>query len=137
MTIQWGCLIFHIWGACTWFLFLYSVSRGPARTKELHRYFDSHITNHCATSFPIGRSEFLDRQRDLAKSLVELNSSAYIAEPGANARFYFNVSTLNWFLSERPLLLIITPLRSADTVEAKVSVLTPKVIISPAREGVI
>jgi hypothetical protein len=57
--------------------------------------------------------------------LVQLNASAYIAEPGASSLFYGNISSSNWHLSERPLLLIITPLQIGDEIEAKISVLTP------------
>jgi len=54
-----------------------------------------------------------------------VNASAYIAEPGANAQFFGNISSSQWQLSERPLLLIVSPHIVNDEVEAKISVLTP------------
>ncbi len=43
----------------------------------------------------------------LGETLTALNASAYIAEPGASALSYANVSSSHWRLSERPLLLIV------------------------------
>ncbi|KAJ7929241.1 peptidase M24 [Mycena leptocephala] len=89
------------------------------------------IPKHCDHLGPISSTEFqarisfLTRQNSLAKTLVQLNASAYIAEPGASSLFYGNISSSNWHLSERPLLLIITPLQIGDEIEAKISVLTP------------
>ncbi|KAG5645917.1 hypothetical protein DXG03_005064 [Asterophora parasitica] len=87
------------------------------------------LKNHCAHTFPIGASEYLRRHEALANVLLKLNASAYIAEPGASAAFYGNLSTTNWRLSERPLLLIITAFgQSGESSKARanVSVLTPK-----------
>ncbi|KAJ7445714.1 Creatinase/aminopeptidase [Mycena galericulata] len=83
------------------------------------------IAKHCEHLGPINATEFQARQKSLAKTLVELNASAYIAEPGASSLFYGNISKSNWGLSERPLLLIITPKHIGDKLEAKVSILTP------------
>lgn len=61
--------------------------------------------------------------------LNELGAAAYIAEPGANAQFFGNISSSKWHLSERPLLLVITPetngTNSSSEVRPRVSVLTP------------
>lgn len=54
-----------------------------------------------------------------------MNASAYIAEPGANAQFFANISSNQWELTERPLLLVISPQIVKDKVEAKITVLTP------------
>lgn len=54
-----------------------------------------------------------------------LNGSAYVAEPGANALFFGNISGASWGLSERPLLLIVSPLVDQGEVSAQVMVLTP------------
>lgn len=81
------------------------------------------IYQHCEHLGPISAAEFQARQNSLAKTLVKLNASAYIAEPGPSSLFYGNFS--NWGLSERPLLLIITPQQTGDNIEAKVSILTP------------
>lgn len=114
---------------CTYLLLPYSIS--PTQTTRTHLHAPSNepgFVTHCANTTSIGSSEFRNRQRRLAETLVKLNASAYITEPGANGLFFFNVSTSNWFLSERPLLLIITPSHSDTKIEPKVSVLTPKVI---------
>ncbi|KAF8919337.1 Creatinase/aminopeptidase [Mucidula mucida] len=84
------------------------------------------IKGYCSNTLPIAASEFHQRQSSLAKVLHSLNASAYIAEPGASAAFYGNLSTSNWWLSERPLLLIVTPESTSGEVAPKVSVLTPK-----------
>ncbi|KAF8184894.1 peptidase M24 [Mycena galopus ATCC 62051] len=83
------------------------------------------ISRHCDHLGPIGAAEFQARQNSLAKILVDLNASAYIAEPGSSSLFYGNISQSNWKLSERPLLLIVTPERIGESIEAKVSILTP------------
>jgi hypothetical protein len=74
---------------------------------------------------PISSTEFYQRQKSLARILHSLNASAYIAEPGATAQFFGNISSSQWHLSERPLLLIISPHFVNEEVEAKISVLTP------------
>ncbi|KAJ7582622.1 peptidase M24, structural domain-containing protein [Mycena floridula] len=96
--------------------------------------------DHCAKLPSISKNEFLARQTALAKTLHSLGAAAYIAEPGADAKFYGNIS---WSLSERPLLLIISPLVSGDDIEAKVTLLTPrfeatraKMIQIPSSNGV-
>lgn len=94
----------------------------------------SFLATHCADAQPISASEFESRQKTLAKALHSLNASAYIAEPGANAGFFANISSAHWSLSERPLLLIITPALPADkgdaeeelvNIDAKITILTP------------
>lgn len=74
---------------------------------------------------PIGASEFHQRQKSLALSLHRLKASAYISEPGANTQFFANLSGTSWHLSERPLLLVISPVLINGEIEAKVSILTP------------
>ncbi|KAJ6606499.1 peptidase M24 [Mycena vulgaris] len=83
------------------------------------------LARHCDHLGPITATEFKARQNSLAKTLHELNASAYIAEPGASSLFYGNISKADWGLSERPLLLIITPQQIGDEIEARVSILTP------------
>ncbi|KAG5716297.1 hypothetical protein E4T56_gene10642 [Termitomyces sp. T112] len=82
--------------------------------------------NHCAHTSPIDKFEYYRRQNALVEKLLALNASAYIAEPGASATFFGNISQTNWKLSERPLLLIITPSEALEGPLAKISVLTPK-----------
>ncbi|KAG6832685.1 hypothetical protein H0H92_012257 [Tricholoma furcatifolium] len=96
-----------------------------------------HLENHCAHTLPISSSEFLDRQAALAEKLLSLKASAYIAEPGASATFFGNISRAQWKLSERPLLLIITPSEDAQGSSAQVSVLTPKFEATRAKSLII
>ncbi|KAI0957418.1 hypothetical protein AcW1_005817 [Taiwanofungus camphoratus] len=86
----------------------------------------SHLASHCAHISPISATSFVERQRSLAQTLHALNASAYVAEPGASAGFFANLSETQWFLSERPLLLIISPeLDAEQQVHARISILTP------------
>lgn len=103
---------------------LYFLLLGPA--EPLRRAPDfSHLAAHCAHVQPIPAASFVARQDALASTLHALGASAYIAEPGANAGFYANLSGAHWHLSERPLLLIITPNVDGSRVSANVSILTP------------
>ncbi|KAF8969918.1 peptidase M24, structural domain-containing protein [Flammula alnicola] len=89
----------------------------------------SHLAAHCASIPPISSAELLSRQALLAKSLHALGAAAYIAEPGANTQFFANFSKAQWSLSERPLLLIITPVVSDSEdgeIYPRITVLTPK-----------
>ncbi|KAL5490262.1 hypothetical protein ACEPAI_5095 [Sanghuangporus weigelae] len=93
-----------------------------------------HLAAHCAEVKPISSTEFLTRQQSLAEVLHSLNASAYIAEPGANAQFFGNISSSNWHLSERPLLLIVAPEVGSDAkVNPRVSALTPSFEATRAR----
>lgn len=83
------------------------------------------LAAHCKDAQPIPAAEFLERQRHLAHALHALNGSAYVAEPGASALFFGNISDAAWHLSERPLLLIISPLADRGEVSAQVTILTP------------
>ena len=86
----------------------------------------SHLASHCAHVQPIPAESFIERQDTLARTLHDLGASAYIAEPGANAAFYANLSGSAWHLSERPLLLIITPfVGDGDQISSNISILTP------------
>ncbi|KXN90533.1 hypothetical protein AN958_04205 [Leucoagaricus sp. SymC.cos] len=83
----------------------------------------------CVFSVPqISREDFATRQSSLAQILTDLNGVAYIAEPGAQTKFFGNFSNTDWKLSERPLFIIITPRKgsSLNDTKAEVSVLTPK-----------
>ncbi|KAJ7168239.1 peptidase M24, structural domain-containing protein [Mycena crocata] len=91
--------------------------------------FENHdlasVAKHCEHLGPITAAEFKARQNSLARTLNELNASAYIAEPGASSLYFGNISNSNWGLSERPLLLMITPQQTEHEVIAKISILTP------------
>jgi hypothetical protein len=82
-----------------------------------------HVANHCPNVEPINEEEYLDRQSRLVNLLRDSGAAAYIAEPGASAAYFGNISFSNWKLSERPLLFIID-------ASSQVYVLTPKVIES-------
>jgi Xaa-Pro aminopeptidase len=93
------------------------------------------LAAHCAHVQPVPPASFVGRQDRLAQTLHALGAAAYVAEPGANAAFYANLSGAAWHLSERPLLLIVTPssthglhidsTASTDPVKANISILTP------------
>ena len=70
----------------------------------------------------------MERQQRLVDTLTSLNASAYITEPGPSAHYYANLSS--WNLSERPLLLIISPDASS---RPNVTILTPAFEESRAR----
>jgi hypothetical protein len=111
------------------FLFICLLSRHLG--KDLwHRSDYQSLSSHCAGITPISSLEYYTRQTNLAKKLDALNASAYITEPSANSQFFANFSTAHWFLSERPLLLIITPFFDpvdGDVEKNKIAILTPKV----------
>lgn len=83
------------------------------------------LAEHCKHTRPIPESEFIERQYKLAHALHALKASAYVAEPGASAQFFGNISGSSWNLSERPLLLMVSPIIQAGEVVPKVIVLTP------------
>lgn len=83
------------------------------------------LAAHCKDAQPIHATELLERQRQLAYALHALNGSAYVAEPGASALFFGNISDVSWNLSERPLLLIVSPLIDQGEVSARITILTP------------
>ncbi|PBK64517.1 peptidase M24 [Armillaria solidipes] len=76
-------------------------------------------SSHCSHLGPLPASEFHTRLSTVGETLTALNASAYIAEPGASALYYANVSSSHWHLSERPLLRIVDS-------SARVTVLRPK-----------
>jgi len=103
----------------------------------------SHLADHCADASPISSAEFYQRQTSLARILHSLNASAFIAEPGASAQFFGNISSSQWELSERPLLLIVSPYLVNEWVEARITVVTPlfeatraKLLPIPSASGV-
>ena len=78
---------------------------------RLSSWSNPHFASHCASSTPpIRYSEYLSRQTSLARTLHSLGAKAYIAEPGGNTQFFANFSKAQWTPSERPLLLVISPL---------------------------
>ncbi|VDC05991.1 unnamed protein product [Peniophora sp. CBMAI 1063] len=83
------------------------------------------LRTHCANIAPITGEEFLSRQNALAEVLHNAGGASYIAEPGASAGYFANLSGQAWGLSERPLLLIVSPTVSSDKVLPKITILTP------------
>lgn len=81
----------------------------------------SRLATHCAKTSPIDLSSYTSRQRALARILTQLNASAYIAEPGANAQFFLGLGKNDWHLSERPLLVAVR----AAASPAEVLILAP------------
>lgn len=110
--------VYAIW---QFFKLYYGIAHVPAKSSPF-----PHLGSHCADVPPISSSEFYARQTRLAQALADLNASAYVAEPGANAAYFGNITSSSWHLSERPLLLIITAdLSDPHAVKPKVSILTP------------
>lgn len=64
-------------------------------------------------------ASYLRRQRRLAHTLLSLDASAYIVEPSPSALYFFNVSSLDWHLSERPFLLALVPLPGSSIASAE------------------
>lgn len=91
------------------------------------------LADHCKHLQPIPESEIVARQHALAQALHRLHASAYVAEPGGSALFFGNISSEAWPLSERPLLLVVSPVERGDDVVPKVIVLTPYFEESRAR----
>lgn len=86
----------------------------------------SHLASHCAHITPIPAQSYIERQDALARTLASLSAAAYIAEPGASAEYFANISSSHWHLSERPLLLVVQPTTDEHgETRANVSVLTP------------
>ncbi|TBU50944.1 Creatinase/aminopeptidase [Dichomitus squalens] len=123
----------------------YIVPGSSSDSKSASTFPDfSHLAAHCAHIPPIAAESFIARQDALAQTLHSLGAAAYIAEPGASAGFYGNLSGSHWGLSERPLLLIVQPQEAHDgTVRANISILTPafektraKLLPIPSKSGV-
>lgn len=96
------------------------------------------ISGYCSHVPPIPADEFLERQQRLVDTLISLKASAYVTEPGPSAHYYANLSS--WELSERPLLLIISP---DSSLRPNVTILAPtfeesraKLMTIPSRQPV-
>ncbi|KAI0295565.1 peptidase M24, structural domain-containing protein [Russula brevipes] len=81
-----------------------ALPRSRARPASRWRIFKfvTHLYSHCAHIQPTAESSSLHRQRALASALCAFNVSAYMAEPGATAAYFANISGSAWGLSERP-----------------------------------
>lgn len=95
-----------------------------------------YLADHCSSLGPISPVEYHERQTKLATTLQSLNALAYIAEPGPNAEYFANLSLSQWRLSERPFLLMISPMKVVDLdmeVGTQVTIITPLFEESRAR----
>ncbi|KAH8829535.1 Creatinase/aminopeptidase [Flagelloscypha sp. PMI_526] len=90
----------------------------------VHTHF---LDSYCSHLPPISLKEFQARQQSLASTLFSLGSTAYIAEPGASAGYFGNITSSHWGLSERPLLLVVSPAYddAVGVVKPNIFVLTP------------
>lgn len=105
----------------------YLVLRSWSGNKSTSTFPDfSYLEGHCAHIPPISLDSFIARQEALAWTLHTLGASAYVAEPGASAGYYANLTGSHWGLSERPLLLIVQPQEADDgSIRANISILMP------------
>ncbi|GAA5943261.1 hypothetical protein JCM3775_004553 [Rhodotorula graminis] len=88
-----------------------------------------HHSRQCPHLKPVGVDEFSPRRARLASALSSTGSgarawAAYISEPSANTLYYLNLTQANWYLSERPWLVALSPPTSPDE-HAHLSVLAP------------
>ena len=88
----------------------------------------SHLayTKQCPGIASISSAEFTARRNKLGALLRGEGGAtwgAYVTEPGPNTLYYANLSDTDWYLSERPWLVAISP--GAAGGGARLSVLTP------------
>lgn len=83
------------------------------------------LGEHCAHIQPIGAEEFYTRQQALANVLHDKENAVYVAEPGAFAQYFGNISQKDWSLSERPLLFVVSPETSGPEVKPRLTIVTP------------
>jgi len=101
----------------------------PAARPTLPAKHDwSHLlyTKQCPGIQPISSSEFTARRDKLGALLRGEKGNgwgAYVTEPGPNTLYYTNLTDTDWYLSERPWLVAISP--GAAGQGARLSVLTP------------
>lgn len=90
----------------------------------------------CLTTLsPLPLSSYLSRQRLLASTLIENNISAYISEPSPTSLYFFNVTSTQWHLSERPFLFVVVPFTHPNgAVSAQLSVIVPSFEKTRAQE---
>ena len=93
------------------------------------------LAQHCAHIRPIAPEEFHARQRALAQVLYDNGNGTYVAEPGAYAQYFGNVSASAWRLSERPLLLVVSPEIEMGAEGGGVSVRPRLTIVTPTFEA--
>ncbi|ORX38302.1 peptidase M24, structural domain-containing protein [Kockovaella imperatae] len=80
---------------------------------------DPTLRAHCQDLLQVPHGYYSSRLDRLVSTLEANDNATWIAEPGASATYYLGgFSKSDWFLSERPLLLVIRP-------TGKVFILTP------------
>ncbi|KAK1237916.1 hypothetical protein MKX08_002495 [Trichoderma sp. CBMAI-0020] len=89
-------------------LLYFSRDSEPSSTSPLETCAWNHLEPHLSllSVAPIQRSEFLARQKALARELDAAGVDAFIAEPSASTSYYANISS-GFHLSERPFLMVI------------------------------
>ena len=92
--------------------------------------FDS-LRGYCAHTDAIQPNEYVKRQKKLAAALPE-ESSAYVMEGGPTMLYYTNI---NWGLSERPFLVVLTK-DSKHGSGIKTTVVTPMFEATRAVEAI-
>ncbi|GAA5833503.1 hypothetical protein JCM5353_007944 [Sporobolomyces roseus] len=103
------------------------------RPSTIDRHIDWSWLSHekqCPALEGIKQGEFTARRERLARLLEGEDATgwgAYITEPSANTLYYLNLTQSNWYLSERPWLVAITP--SANST-SHLSILTPSFELS-------
>jgi hypothetical protein len=88
-------------------------------------HLDHPIRGYCSSIPGITAEEFASRQSVLTRTLHGLRGGSYLAEPGASAGYYANLSGTQWHLSERPLLLHISPSDDSINSDPHLTILTP------------
>ena len=86
---------------------LYSPQPGRSSTFETI-VWESYDYSALNGILPINRQEFLDRQQELGRRLAFEGVDAFIAEPGGTTQYFANFSNVEWDLSERPFLLVVS-----------------------------
>ncbi|KAI1315321.1 hypothetical protein EDD11_000982 [Mortierella claussenii] len=94
-----------------------------------------HLDGSCDHVEPISPGEFEERQLNLSRVLVDLKATAYVAEPGANMKYF---TSIRWSRSERPFLLVVQAKRDkTDQVLTKATIVSPAFEASRARQSLL
>ncbi len=99
---------------------------GATPAAARHDWLHLHYSKQCPAIAPISPAEFSARRDKLGGLLRgERGDSwgAYVTEPGPNTLYYTNLTDTDWYLSERPWLVALSP--GPEGAGARLSVLTP------------
>lgn len=105
-TIFWTARTFVLLGLIALMMYYSSIPDSSSASLETCAW--NHLEPHLPllSVAPIRRSEFLARQKALARELDAAGVDAFIAEPSASTSYYANISS-SFHLSERPFLMVI------------------------------